>query len=162
MCVASRNLLPRTYDNQVCSLARALELVGDRWTILVIREAFFGTRRFDDFQRRLGCARNVLTDRLNRLVDEGLFRKVPYQERPERFEYHLTRKGVELWPSTVLLMKWGDRHLASEAGPPTLVLHKDCGGEIDERLHCSACGAELGPGDVDVKPGPGLVYSNTK
>jgi DNA-binding HxlR family transcriptional regulator len=147
-------MLPRAYDNQVCSIARALELVGDRWTILVIREAFLGTRRFEDYQRQLGCARNVLTDRLNRLVDEGILRKVLYQERPRRYEYRLARKGVELWPATMALMKWGDRHLAPD-GPPTRVLHKDCGGELDERLHCDRCGAELGPGDVHAAPGPG-------
>jgi DNA-binding HxlR family transcriptional regulator len=147
-------VLPRAYDDQVCSLARALELVGDRWTILLIREAFMGTRRFDDYQRRLGCARNVLSDRLNRLVDEGILRKVPYQERPPRHEYRLTRKGVELWPATMTLMKWGDRYLAPD-GPPTLVLHKDCGGELDERLHCARCGVELGPSDVYAAPGPG-------
>jgi DNA-binding HxlR family transcriptional regulator len=147
-------MLPRTYASQpLCSIARALEVVGDRWTMLVLREAFMGTRRFDDFQRALGCARNVLTDRLNRLVDAGLLRKQPYQERPLRHEYRLTRKGVELWPAIITLMKWGDRHLADQ-GPPVLVLHKDCGGEIDDRLHCSLCAAELGPSDVYVEPGP--------
>jgi DNA-binding HxlR family transcriptional regulator len=147
-------VLPRSYDTQVCSIARALELVGDRWTILVIREAFLGTRRFDDYQRNLGCARNVLADRLNRLVDSGILRKVPYQARPPRYEYRLGRKGVDLWPATMALMKWGDRHLAPD-GPPTLVLHKGCGGELDARLHCDRCGAELGPSDVYAEPGPG-------
>jgi DNA-binding HxlR family transcriptional regulator len=149
-------MLPRTYDNQVCSIARALEMVGDRWTMLVIREAFMGTRRFDDYQRNLGCARNVLTDRLNRLVKVGILRKEPYQERPARHEYRLTRQGVELWPAMMSLKAWGDKHLAPD-GPPVLVLHQDCGGELDERLHCSRCGAELGPSDVYVEPGPGLT-----
>ena len=150
------DVLPRAYDNQVCSIARALEVVGDRWTILVIREAFLGTRRFEDFQRELGCARNVLTDRLNRLVEAEILRKVPYQARPPRYEYRLTRKGVELWPATMTLMKWGDRHLAPD-GPPTRILHKDCDGELDERLGCDRCGAELGPRDVYAAPGPGLA-----
>jgi DNA-binding HxlR family transcriptional regulator len=149
-------MLPRTYDNQVCSIARALEMVGDRWTMLVIRESFMGTRRFDGYQRNLGCARNVLTDRLNRLVEVGILRKEPYQERPTRYEYRLTRRGVELWPAMMTLKSWGDRHLAPD-GPPVLVLHRDCGGEIDERLHCSDCGSELGPGDVYVEPGPGIA-----
>jgi DNA-binding HxlR family transcriptional regulator len=148
-------MLPRTYDNQVCSIARALEMVGDRWTMLVIREAFMGTRRFDDYQRNLGCARNVLTDRLNRLVEVGILRKEAYQERPTRHEYRLTRQGVELWPAMMTLKAWGDKHLAPE-GPPVLVLHSGCGGELDERLHCSRCGSELGPADVYVEPGPGL------
>jgi DNA-binding HxlR family transcriptional regulator len=148
-------VLPRSYDNQNCSIARALELVGDRWTILVIREAFLGTRRFDDYQRNLGCARNVLTDRLNRLVDAGILRKVPYQDRPPRHEYRLTRRGVQLWPATMALMKWGDRHLAPD-GPPTLVLHKGCDGELDERLHCGRCGTELEPNEVYAVSGPGM------
>jgi DNA-binding HxlR family transcriptional regulator len=145
-------MLPRTYDNQICSIARALEVIGDRWTLLVIRDTFLGLHRFDDFQKSLGVARNVLTDRLNRLVEEGILRRRLYQERPERHEYRLTRKGVELWPAMMTMMKWGDRYLYPE-GHPRLVLHKDCGGEIDERLHCSKCGAELGPTDVYVEAG---------
>jgi DNA-binding HxlR family transcriptional regulator len=149
-------VLPRTDDNQFCSIARTLEVIGDRWTLLVIRDAFLGVRRFEDFQKSLGVARNVLTDRLNRLVDEGILRRNLYQERPERHEYRLTRKGVELWPAMMTMMKWGDRYLYPE-GHPRLVLHKDCGGEIDERLHCSKCGAELGPTDVYVEAGAGAA-----
>ena len=149
-------MLPRTYDNQFCSIARTLEVIGDRWTLLVIRDAFLGVRRFEDFQKSLGVARNVLTDRLNRLVDEGILRRNLYQERPERYEYRLTRKGVELWPAMMTMMKWGDRYLYPE-GHPRLVLHKGCGGEIDERLHCSKCGAELGPTDVYVEAGAGAA-----
>lgn len=149
-------MLPRTYDTQVCSIARALELVGDRWTILVIREGFMGTRRFEDYQRNLDCARNVLTDRLNRLVEAGVMRKERYQEHPPRYEYRLTRMGVELWPATMALKSWGDRYFA-EQGKPVLVLHRDCDGEIDDRMHCSRCGAELEPSDVYAVPGPGLA-----
>ena len=148
------DVLPRTYENQTCSVARALELIGDRWTILLIREAFMGTRRFDDFQRQLGCARNVLTDRLARLTDAGVLRRHRYQERPERFEYRLTRMGVELWPVIMALRAWGDRHLAP-AGPPLLIVHRDCGGELDERLNCDRCGEPLGPADVEARRGPG-------
>jgi DNA-binding HxlR family transcriptional regulator len=146
-------VLPRTYDNQVCSIARTLEVIGDRWTMLVIRDAFLGLRRFEDFQKSLGVARNVLTDRLNRLVEEGILRRRLYQERPERYEYRLTRKGVDLWPVIMTTMKWGDRYLYPE-GKPRLILHKECGGEIDQRLHCSKCGAELGPTDIYVEAGP--------
>ena len=163
MCVASHNsprtidlVLPRTYEGQACSIARALELVGDRWTMLVIREAFLGTRRFDDYQGKLGCARNVLTDRLNRLVEVGILAKEPYQEHPPRHEYRLTRRGVELWPAMMSLKTWGDRYLAPD-GPPVLIRHRDCGGELDERLHCSRCGAELGPADVLAEAGPGAA-----
>ena len=146
--------LPRTYENQACSIARALELVGDRWTMLVLREAFMGTRRFDDFQRNLGCARNVLTERLARLVDVGVLRKHRYQERPERFEYRLTRMGVELWPAMMALRAWGDKHLAPD-GPPVLILHRGCGGTLDERLNCDRCGEPLEPRDVEAVRGPG-------
>ena len=146
-------MLPRTYDNQLCSIARTLEVIGDRWTLLVIRDAFLGVHRFEDFQKSLGVARNVLTDRLNRLVDEGILRRQLYQERPERYEYRLTRKGVELWPAMMTMMKWGDTYLYPERHP-RLVLHKDCGGEIDQRLHCSKCGVELGPTDVYVEAAP--------
>src|SRR4051812_15920954 len=103
-------MLPRTYHDQHCSIARALEVLGDRWTLLVIRDAFLGVRRFDDFQRDLGVARNVLTDRLGRLVEEGVLERVRYQERPERSEYRLTEKGLDLWPVTMALLRWGGRH----------------------------------------------------
>ena len=133
-------MLPRTYEDQNCSVARALEVLGDRWTMLVVRDAFTGVRRFDDFQRGLGVARNVLSDRLLRLVDEGVLERHRYQERPERFEYRLTAKGIELWRALVALMQWGDRYAPDESGPPMTVVHRDCGGEVDERLLCSRCG----------------------
>jgi DNA-binding HxlR family transcriptional regulator len=154
-----QEMLPRTYENQVCSVARALEVLGDRWTLLVLRDAFRRVRRFEDFQRSLGVARNVLTDRLNRLVDEGIMRRVPYQERPVRFEYRLTEKGRELWPVMMTLMQWGDRHYTEAAGPPVIVRHRDCGGEVTGHLSCSKCGAELGPYDVEAAAGPGAVHA---
>ena len=133
-------MLPRTYDNQVCSVARTLEVIGDRWTMLVIRDAFHGIRRFEEFQERLGIARNVLSSRLTRLVHEGVLEKHLYQDRPPRFEYRLTPKGVDLFSVMVSLMKWGDRHAPSPDGPPVVVLHRGCGGEVDERLLCDRCG----------------------
>jgi DNA-binding HxlR family transcriptional regulator len=147
-------VLPRTYDGQVCSVARALEAMGDRWTMLVIREAFLGTRRYEDYQRNLGVARNVLADRLARLVDEGILRRRRYQERPERFEYALTEKGIDLWPVLVSLMKWGDRHAAPD-GPPLLLLHRGCGGEMNERFICEKCGEPLHARSAEARPGPG-------
>jgi len=140
-------MLPRSYESQRCSIAKTLEIVGDRWTMLVIREAFWGTRRFDDFQRNLGIARTVLTDRLGRLVAEGLLRKERYQEHPERFAYRLTEKGIDLWPVLMALLAWGDRH-AMEGPPPVVVVHRDCGGALDDRRMCARCGAALGPFDV--------------
>ncbi|MFD0902456.1 winged helix-turn-helix transcriptional regulator [Actinomadura sediminis] len=146
--------LPRTYDSQNCSIARSLEVVGDRWTLLIIRSAFEGIRRFDDFQDVLGVARNILTDRLTRLCDEGIMRRVPYQERPERYEYRLTRKGVELWPAMMTLLLWGDRHYAPD-GAPVIVGHRGCAGTLTLGFTCDACGAHLGPTDVEPRRGPG-------
>jgi DNA-binding HxlR family transcriptional regulator len=148
-------MLPRTYEAQNCSIARALEVLGDRWTLLVIRDAFLGVRRFDAFQRRLGVARNVLSDRLQRLVDEGLLERRRYQQRPERFEYRLTPKGLDLWPAVVTLMQWGDRYYAPDEGPPRIVRHRGCGGTVTDHLTCATCGAELTAHDVESEPGPG-------
>lgn len=147
-------MLHRTYEDQVCSIARSLEVVGERWTILIIRDAFLGIRRFDDFQESLGVSRGVLTNRLKRLVDEGILERRRYQEHPPRYEYRLTDKGRDLWPVTMGLLKWGDRYLA-EDGPPRIFFHHGCGGELTERLTCSKCGAELTVRDVEQKPGPG-------
>jgi DNA-binding HxlR family transcriptional regulator len=147
-------VLHKTYEGQVCSIARTLELIGERWTILIIRDVFLGVRRFDDFQQSLGISRGVLTGRLKRLVEEGILERRRYQEHPPRYEYRLTDKGRDLWPMTIALLKWGDRYLG-ESGPPRLILHRGCGGEVTERLACSKCGAELTARDVEAKPGPG-------
>jgi len=150
-------MLPRAYEGQNCSVARALEVLGDRWTLLVIRDAFAGVRRFDDFQRDLGIARNVLSDRLQRLVDEDVLERQRYQERPERFEYRLTPKGVDLWRALISLRKWGDRYYAPADGPPRVVRHRDCGGQPTRHLTCDRCGARLGPLDVVAERGPGAA-----
>jgi DNA-binding HxlR family transcriptional regulator len=149
-------MLGNTYSGQVCSIARSLELIGERWTILIIRDAFLGVRRFDDFQRSLGVARNVLQGRLERLVDNEILERVRYQERPERFEYRLTEKGLDLWPVVVSLLSWGDRHLAPE-GPPVLIEHRGCGGRVNDRRICESCGALVGPRDVSARRGPALA-----
>jgi DNA-binding HxlR family transcriptional regulator len=149
------SMLGRTYDSQRCSVARTLELVGERWTLLIIRDAFLGVRRFGDFADRLGVARNVLQDRLERLVEAGVLAKVPYQERPLRHEYRLTDMGRDLWPSIVALLQFGDKHLATEAGPPMLLLHRGCGGGLDERRMCDKCGAALELRDIESVAGPG-------
>src|SRR4051794_12281915 len=150
-------MLPRTYEAQNCSVARALEVLGDRWTLLVIRDAFLGVRRFDDFQRNPGVARNVLSDRLQRLVDEGLLERRRYQERPERFEYRLTEKGLDLWPVVHALMSWGDKYSVVPTGPPTLIEHRDCGGPIDADRRCERCGEIVTAREVVARPGPGAT-----
>jgi DNA-binding HxlR family transcriptional regulator len=148
-------MLGSDYEGQNCSIARSLELVGERWTILVLRDVFLGLRRFDQIQRNLGVARNVLAARLDRLVAEEILEKVPYQERPPRYEYWLTAKGLDLWPVIVELLRWGDRHAASAAGPPIVLRHKGCGGELGEHRVCTRCGRSLEVGDVRAEPGPG-------
>jgi DNA-binding HxlR family transcriptional regulator len=148
-------MLKNDYEDQNCSIARALELVGERWTILVLRDVFLGRRRFDQIQQSLGVARNVLAARLDRLVAEGILEKVPYQERPLRHEYRLTPKGVDLWPVTVELLRWGDRYAAPDAGPPIVLRHKGCGGELGEGRVCMRCGDRLQASDVRAEPGPG-------
>src|SRR5712691_7924310 len=115
-------MLKRDYEGQDCSIARALEVVGERWTLLIVRDAFLGLRRFDQFQESLGIARNVLTDRLNRLVEEGILERVRYSERPERFEYRLTRKGRELNIALTGLRQWGDKYLSEK--PPRVLRRK--------------------------------------
>ena len=147
-------MLRNDYAGQNCSIASTLELIGERWTLLIVRDAFLGVRRFDDFQSRLGIARNVLQARLERLVEAGLLRRVPYQERPQRFEYRLTSKGVDLWPVLVSLMKWGDRH-AFPDGPPTVLRHTDCGGTLDDHRICEKCGKPLEASEVEGELGPG-------
>ncbi|HWK29461.1 MAG TPA: helix-turn-helix domain-containing protein [Solirubrobacter sp.] len=147
-------MLGRTYEGQNCSIAKSLELIGERWTMLVIREVFTGHRRFDEIAQRLDIARNVLTSRLTWLVEEGVLEKVRYQERPERFEYRLSEKGVDLWPVIVALLQYGDRYYAP-AGPPVVLRHKHCGGEVDAHRICDRCGARLTARDVTGEPGPG-------
>ena len=146
-------MLRRTYDNQNCSIARALETIGERWTLLILRDAFLGTRRFDDFQKSLGVARNVLTVRLKGLVEEGLLERRRYQERPERYEYRLTEKGIDLWPVLFTLMRFGDKHAADHSIPPTLVTHRACGTSIDDHMCCPACGVQVEPRDVVARRG---------
>jgi DNA-binding HxlR family transcriptional regulator len=145
-------MLPRAYEGQRCSIAATLEIVGERWTLLLLRDAFLGVRRFEEFQKRNGIARNVLAARLERLVDEGVLRRRRYSERPPRDEYVLTEKGLDLWPAIVSLLHWGDKHLNPDA-PPMILTHRDCGGSVSDRRVCESCGAELGPRDVAATPG---------
>jgi DNA-binding HxlR family transcriptional regulator len=151
----SHNVLARDYPNQDCSAASALEVVGERWTMLIFRDILAGHRRFDDLQRSLGIARNVLASRLDRLVEEGILEPRPYSERPPRFEYFLTEKGLDLWPVFIALLAWGDRHLAGPEGPTTAIEHKDCGGRMNDRRICERCGAHMTVRDARGVPGPG-------
>jgi DNA-binding HxlR family transcriptional regulator len=149
-------VLPRLYQGQVCSIARTLELVGDRWTLLVMRDALRGVRRFEEFRTRLGIAHNVLADRLSRLTEAEILERRLYQTRPDRYDYHVTRRGLDLWPTIMSLLMWGDQYAAPD-GPPLLVVHRGCGGRLVLGLTCSACGAPLGPHDTEELPGPGAT-----
>ena len=137
-----------SFADMNCSVARSLEVVGEWWTMLIVREAFNGVRRFDDFQARLGIARNVLAARLQRLVDHGILERRRYHERPERFEYRLTEKGMDLYPVLIALMGWGDRWQAGPEGPPVRLTHETCGQAPDAVLACSHCGGRLLPREV--------------
>jgi len=149
-------VLRHDYPGQVCSIAKALEVVGERWTLLIVRDVMNGRRRFDELQKGLGVARNVLAARLQRLVDEDILERRPYQVSPERHEYFLTEKGLDLWPALVALLGWGDRNSPSPGGPPMLIVHKDCGGPVNDRGVCKSCGKLLGARDARALPGPGL------
>ena len=122
-----------------CSIAQALEIVGEWWTLLILRDAFQGVRRFDHFQRRLGIARNVLTERLQHLVSAGVLERRPYQTQPAREEYRLTEKGRDLYPVLVSLMRWGDKWAPGADGPPVLLTHRECGHQGTPVLACPAC-----------------------
>jgi DNA-binding HxlR family transcriptional regulator len=148
-------MLKNTYDDQDCSVAGALELIGERWTILIIRDALLGLRRFDEFFTSLGVARTVLTHRLRGLVDNGILERVPYQNRPPRYEYLLTAKGRELVPVVISLMQWGDRHVVGPAGPSRKVEHASCGGEAVARMVCAGCGRLLCDREVVTRTYPG-------
>jgi len=137
-----------------CSVARAMDILGERWTMLIMREAFYGVRRFSDMQRNLGIARNILSTRLQTLVRSGILERRLNQEEPERFEYRLTQAGRDLYPAVIAIMKWGDEYLAEEAGPP-VVLRPSCGELIDPVLVCDHCGGALHPHDITPEPGPG-------
>jgi DNA-binding HxlR family transcriptional regulator len=147
-------VLPRDYVDINCSIARCLEVVGDRWTLMILRNALVGQTRFDQFQTSLGVARNVLADRLGRLTEEGLLQRLPYQQRPVRHEYQVTDKGRALWPALIALLEWGDRYHAPD-GPPRLITHARCGGSIELQLYCPTCQTGVDPDDIATQPGPG-------
>ncbi|HQY15457.1 MAG TPA: helix-turn-helix domain-containing protein [Ilumatobacteraceae bacterium] len=137
-----------------CSVARSLDIVGEWWTLLIVRNIMFGQRRFEAIQADLGIARNILSDRLNTLVAHEVVERVKYQEHPERYEYHLTEKGRDLYPVVAALMAWGDKW-ESPDGPP-LVMRHTCGEQVAARMVCAACGEPIEFGAVRSKAGPGF------
>lgn len=143
-------------DMEPCSIARTLSFVGDRWSLLVLRDCFLRVRRFEEFQRRLGVTRHVLADRLKRFVEGGILARVPYQSSPERHEYVLTQKGLELYPVLMAMASWGDAHMDNGSGKPLLYRHQPCGCHFSPVTCCSECGEPLHPRAVTVEAGPGL------
>ena len=137
-----------------CSVAQCLEVVGEWWSMLIVRDAFLGVTRFEEFQRRLGISRNILQQRLLSLVDADVFVRVPYSEHPPRYDYRLTEKGRDLWPVLTAMRQWGDRY-AAPAGPPIEIAHKDCGAISEAVLVCGSCREPIGARDVRAVAGPG-------
>ena len=145
------------YDTANCTIGAAVSAIGEKWTFLILREAFTGVRRFDDMRRRTPAPRQVLSDRLSRLVADGMLRRVPYQERGQRarHEYRLTQKGLDLYPVLVALMAWGDKYAVGPAGPQVQLTHRDCGADVRLQLACTDGHVLDSPREVTPLPGPG-------
>jgi DNA-binding HxlR family transcriptional regulator len=148
-------VLRRDYPGVDNSVAKALEVIGERWSLLIVRTVMHGNRRFGEMQESLGIARNVLSSRLQRLIDEGILERRAYSETPPRYEYFLTEKGLDLWPALIALLHWGERYSPDPDGPRRLIVHKECGGEVSERGICERCGKVLTARDAIQVPGPG-------
>jgi len=144
-----------TLEDEPCSVARTVSVIGDRWTLLILRDCFLKVRRFEAFQARLGITRHLLAARLKKLVEAGVLKKVAYQQRSARYEYVLTDKGLDLHPVIMGIVHWGDIHMAGAAGRPLLHRHRLCGCQFDPVMVCSECREPLTARDVMVSPGPG-------
>lgn len=143
-------------DTQVCSVARALAIFGDRWTLLIIRDAFRRVRRFSAFQESLGITKHRLSDRLNRLVDEGVLRKELYDDNRARYEYRLTQKGLDLFPILMSVAQWGDKWVCDSDGTPLTFTHNDCGQITHPKFICDCCGGDLHAKNLTPETGPGI------
>jgi DNA-binding HxlR family transcriptional regulator len=145
-----------SFGDMACSIARTLDVIGEPWSPLILRDVWVGMSRFDQIQADLGISRKVLTERLNHLVDEGVLERRPYDQRP-RFEYHLTTRGTELVDLLLVMTRWGDAWLSGKAGPPVLYRHHACGEISSVDLRCAHCGEPMHAGDVEALDGPGAV-----
>lgn len=145
-----------SFDDMACSVAQSLEIIGEWWTPLILRDAFLGITRFSDFQERLGIARNILSARLDTLIDHGVLKKVQYQDNPVRYDYKLTEKGRDLWLVVAALREWGDRWEAPD-GPPVSMIHTTCGHQTHVVPTCSECGEVLNPFDLRATRGTGAA-----
>ena len=150
-------MTPVDFAKMECSVARTLDVIGDRWSLLILRDAFYGVRRFDDFREDLGVARNILTDRLQKLVGHGVLERVQYDDRPARFEYRLTDKGRDLLPVVLTMMRWGNKWTQENEQAPVTLTHTTCGHEVTPVVTCSHCGEELVRRELRVEPLPEIV-----
>jgi len=139
------------HADKLCPVARTLGIVGDNWTLLILRNCFMGVRRFDDFQQQLGLTRHVLANRLKKLVEEGILEKVPYGNSTSRFEYKLTNKGKDLYPVLLSLVNWGNKWMFNGDERPIKHIHKSCGHEINPTLHCDECGEKFSAKDIRIE-----------
>ena len=146
-------------EEEPCSLARTVAVIGDRWSLLILRECYLRIRRFEEFQSSLGITRHLLAERLKKLVGYGVLRRVPYQDSPKRYEYILTQKGLNLYPIIMSIVHWGDLHMVDSRGRPMLHQHKSCGKMFDPVMICSECGEPLYAKAIHVHPGPGARQS---
>ncbi|MGE6407349.1 transcriptional regulator (plasmid) [Psychrobacter sp. Choline-02u-13] len=144
-------------DKQPCSVARTLAVIGDRWTLMILRDCFLDVRRFDIFEQRLGITRHVLSDRLRKLVEYDVLKKVAYQQQPLREEYRLTERGLDLHPIVLALVSWGDKHMADERGAPLLHRHKECGQIMHPVTVCPECHEPINARDIEVEIGPDWI-----
>ncbi len=144
-------------DSQVCSIARALAIFGDRWTLLIIRDAFRRVRRFSEFQKSLGITKHRLSDRLTRLVDSGILEKRMYDEKRSRYEYRLTAKGLDLYPVLMSVVNWGDKWVCDEDGSPVVFTHTQCGHTCHPKMVCDVCDGEIVATDIEPSVGPGVA-----
>jgi DNA-binding HxlR family transcriptional regulator len=143
------------FGDMACSIARTLDVIGEPWSPLILRNIYVGIIRFEQLQQGLGISRKVLTERLKWLVETGVLERREYSSRPPRYEYTLTTKGLDLCDLLLVMVRWGDRWTAEEAGPPVLYRHHACGEISHVELHCSVCDRPMHAADIDVLPGPG-------
>lgn len=150
-----------TFGDLACSIARTLDVIGEPWSPLILRDVWVGLNRFDQIQADLGISRKVLTERLNHLTERGIIERRPYDQRP-RYEYVLTPRGTELLEVLMVMVTWGDKWLAGADGPPVLYRHHACGEISRPELRCAHCGEPMHPGDIDLLPGPGAAQSSSR
>jgi len=153
-------MIKKIDKSRSCSVARTLEILGDRWIFLIIREAFFGVRYYDKFQANLGIATNILSDRLKILVGNGIFKKEKDDIDARRIKYRFTQKGTDIYTITLALMQWGDRYLSDDDGPPLTLYHKTCGQRLEPVMRCAHCGEAINAHDIIYEDGIGITTSS--